>query len=101
MSKLASQGFTGNEVSTTVTPTTCKYHNTVIFEYDPATRVVMLNTDGWKSSTTKRRMNQCAEHWRLPFYVYQKDHVWYVGLWEGPLEFDTDQISFHLPEIKK
>jgi hypothetical protein len=36
--------------------------------------VYTLNTGGWKTPTTKDRINNHA-----PVYIYQKNHVWYIG----------------------
>ena len=43
---------------------------------------VSLNTGGWKTETTKRRMNQAANQFGLPYHVFRKDSAWYV-CWKG------------------
>ena len=53
------------------------YHNTNILQYSTDGNVI-LNTGGWDSSTTKRRMNQASELYDLGFYVYQRNYEWYV-----------------------
>ena len=74
--------FTGNERATTHAPVNgtlaCTYHQTVVATFDPITRRVTLDSGGWRTATTKQRMNQCAHAWGADFSVYQKDHVWLV-----------------------
>ena len=53
------------------------YHDTVILKRSNDGNVV-LNTGGYKTSTTKRRMNQASELYDLGFEVYQRDYEWYV-----------------------
>ena len=44
---------------------------------------IKLNSDGWKSVTTKRKMNQASHQFCLGFGVFQKDFVWYVDTPQG------------------
>ena len=39
---------------------------------------IVLNTDNWKTSVTKRRMNQVSDLYDLDFHVYQECKDWYV-----------------------
>lgn len=39
---------------------------------------IVLNTGGYKSVTTKRKMNQAAHQFNLPYGVYQKKGKWFV-----------------------
>lgn len=70
------------------------FHRTTVVRFDSDT--ITLNSGGWKTVTTKRRMNQASEHYGLEFHVYQKDFVWYV-LWKGEtLEYhDGMTLSRH------
>jgi hypothetical protein len=56
-----------------------KYHNTDVVTVE-ATGTVTLNTGGYFTATTKKRMNQAAEHYGLGFKVKQVDWTWYVEL---------------------
>ena len=56
------------------------FHRTTVVGFDSDT--ITLNSDGWQTVTTKRRMNQASEYYGLEFQVYQKDFIWYV-LWKG------------------
>lgn len=63
-------------------------------------RRVTLNTGGWKSVTTKTRMNQfSAEFCNNAFSVYQKKGQWFVNTklyTERGLEFNDDVIAFDI-----
>ena len=57
----------------------CKYHNTIVAKKLPDGKVV-LNSGGFRSNTTKLRMNQFAqEHCAGRFGVSQKNFDWFVG----------------------
>ena len=53
------------------------FHNTAVVQV-VNDRYVVLNSGGWLTPTTKRRMNQASEVYRLNYIVYQKGWVWYV-----------------------
>jgi hypothetical protein len=73
-----------NGVTTTVG---VQYHNTVVVlvrcsaitllgeKYFP----VELNTGGWETPTTKKRMNDASRLMGAKFYVVQKDFKWTVS----------------------
>lgn len=69
-----------------------KYVNTVVV-YNTPSRVV-LNTGGWKTNTTKTRMNQAANQYYLGYQVFQKNYNWYVKCLrsEKIFEFENDGI---------
>jgi hypothetical protein len=41
-------------------------------------KVIKLNSDGWESVTTKRKMNQSSHQFNLNYSVSQTDFAWYV-----------------------
>ena len=53
------------------------YHNTIVVKVIND-RYVILNTGGYYTDTTKRRMNQASLQYSLGYNVYQCDFVWYV-----------------------
>ena len=53
------------------------YVSTDIVRFN-ASRVV-LNSGGYETVTTKRKMNQAARQFGLGYSVFQKAHVWYVA----------------------
>ncbi|MFO0204448.1 MAG: hypothetical protein ACK528_15115, partial [Alphaproteobacteria bacterium] len=55
----------------------------------------LLITDcGWRTSTTKSRLNVILDHLALP-RIHQKNHVWYIGddRWSGSKVFTTKEIN--------
>jgi hypothetical protein len=52
------------------------FHWTEIVRFDHET--IILDTNGWKTVTTKRRMNQAADEFGLGYHVYQENWDWFV-----------------------
>ena len=52
------------------------YHWTVVAKWTKDT--ITLNSDGYRTATTKTRMNQASNEYGLGFYVSQKNHEWFV-----------------------
>ena len=52
------------------------YHSTSIVKFSSSE--IILNSGGWQSVTTKRKMNQASNQFNLGFAVFQDDHIWYV-----------------------
>jgi hypothetical protein len=59
-----------------------RYHKTVIAMRDNRGKIT-LDSGGWKTATTKTRMNQALRVWGTGYYVHQVKHVWYVGVHKG------------------
>lgn len=58
---------------------------------------ITLRTGGWKSNTTKTRMNQFSNNFcHGIFGVFQKNHEWFVTLNGQTLPFVGDEITFTL-----
>jgi len=77
------------------------YHSTEVVKVIN-NEYVVLNSDGWLTSTTKRRMNQASEQYRLNFLVFQKSHVWYVKTPKGVAEYyDGIVIDINTGDISK
>ena len=55
-----------------------QYHNTIVAKWD--TNTIILNNGGYMTATTKRRMNQAAETFKLGYRVFQHKGDWYVEL---------------------
>ena len=55
------------------------FHNTAVVQV-VNDRYVILNSGGWLTPTTKRRMNQASRQYGLRFHVYQVDYAWYVSI---------------------
>lgn len=71
--------------------TQCVYHSTVV-----ASRIgneVVLNSGGYRTNTTKLRMNQFSNQFcQGRFTVYQEKGEWFVALLNGA---QTSKIPFH------
>ena len=57
---------------------------------------VTLNTDGWETVTTKRKMNQASNQFGLSFGVFQKNYDWFVDLPNGQTVKYYDGITFEI-----
>ena len=64
---------------------TVRYHDTDVVTWDD--NVIILDTGGWKTKTTRLRMNQVSEVYNLGYRVWQKDWVWYVDYKGETLEW--------------
>lgn len=53
-----------------------RYHFTDVVKF--SSMVIVLDTGGWYTPTTKTRMNQTSNYYGLGYYVYQKKGIWYV-----------------------
>jgi hypothetical protein len=58
-------------------------HNTNVFILDKKNDFIALSSGGWRTVTTKQRINQASEDYFCGFRVYQKNFVWYVSLKNG------------------
>lgn len=56
--------------------TVVRLHSTDVVKFNNS--FIVLNSGGWRTATTKARMNQASQEFGLGFYVYQKDYRWYV-----------------------
>jgi len=72
--------------------TVVTYHSTPVVKFTEKT--VVLNTGGYKTQTTKRRMNQAANQFKLGFEVIQRKGDWFVvwGDWEVAFEEDVLEL---------
>lgn len=52
------------------------YHNTNVVSFNE--KKIILNSNGWRTATTKLRMNQAANQFDLRYVVSQKNGNWYV-----------------------
>jgi len=52
------------------------YHETDVVQFGSHT--IVLDSGGWRTVTTKLRMNQTSQQFDLGFQVYQKNFEWFV-----------------------
>jgi hypothetical protein len=67
------------------------YHNTVVVAFD--NKKIMLNTGGWKTPTTKLRMNQAANQFGLDYRVYQENFQWYADFKGRQIPFNGNSLA--------
>ena len=80
-------------ISTNDGKTSITYVNTAIVSFDADT--VTLNSGGYQTVTTKRKMNQASNQFCLGYGVYQKDYHWYVDLPNGKTVEFYDGITIN------
>lgn len=80
------------------TETAVIYHQTAVVKFATSGQV-WLNSGGWRTVTTKARMNQVSEYYGLGFRVYQKGgkRNWFVTLPTGETVPFADGMSFQVP----
>lgn len=66
------------------------YHSTMIVHAGPS--FLRLDTGGWRTVTTKRKMNQAANQFGLGFTVFQRDHDWFFTTKAGEFAWGDDRV---------
>lgn len=64
-----------------------RYHNTTVVEHDTRRHIVTLRNGGYRTVTTKLRMNQASYQYDLGFTVHQKNFEWFVVTKAGKVVF--------------
>ena len=67
------------------------YHSTIVVKVVNS-QYVVLKSGGWLTPTTKRRMNQASNQYRLNFRVFQKGWVWFVQTPNSTIEYYEGMI---------
>jgi hypothetical protein len=73
-----------------------RYHNTVVWERSADGKTITLRTGGWKTNTTKLRMNQAFRQFGYNIVVSQSSGEWYVNdnsdntSWTASIPFGGD-----------
>lgn len=68
------------------------YASTLIV--DKVGNEITLDSGGWRTVTTKRKMNQAARQFGLGYSVYQRDFKWFVDLPNGETVPFEDNMTF-------
>ena len=72
------------------------YHDTVVWERSFDGKVITLRTGGYKTPTTKRRMNQAFQQFGYSIVVSSSRGFWYVNdnrdpkVWTRSIRFEVD-----------
>ena len=106
MAQTRTIGKTATTISNSVTgDTVITYHKTAVVKFNG--HVIRLNSDGWRTVTTKTRMNQASNQYGLGFYVRQSKGIWYVGfygheyLYHDHILLDRDTNGVYLDGMKQ
>ena len=67
------------------------YHQTAVVTFD--VEQIILNTGGWRTRSTKMRMNQVSEYFGLGIRVFQKAGEWFVDYKDNIQTFEDDSIT--------
>lgn len=73
-----------------------RYHDTDVVRFDDPRLKIVLNTGGWKTATTKTRMNQASNQFGLEYEVYQKKGDWFVDYKGKTIPFDNDVLTLEV-----
>ena len=76
MAQQSTVGKTHTTIPTENGVTRIVYHSTAVVSFDD--KLIFLRTGGWRTATTKTRMNQASNQFGLGYYVYQRKGSWYV-----------------------
>lgn len=68
------------------------YASTLIV--DKVGNEITLDSGGWQTVTTKRKMNQAARQFGLGYSVYQREFKWFVDLPNGETVPFEDNMTF-------
>lgn len=68
------------------------YHGNLIAKIE--SDKITLDCCGWKTKTTKDRMNQFSHEYDLNFSVFQSKKMWFVRIGENILPFENGKIEF-------
>lgn len=92
MSRINEVGRVATSIVTENGITSVYYHGTPVVRFGGG-KPVTLNTGGYFTVTTKRRMNQAANQYGLGFSVYQRSRQWYVDHNGRTLRFDGNVLT--------
>lgn len=93
MAQMHIVGKTHTTVATSDGVLQCTYHSTVVAKKD-SIGIITLNSGGWKTNTTKVRMNQFSNQYCGGlFQVFQKNGEWFVKVGNEVKKF-FDGIEF-------
>lgn len=89
MLQMSQVGRTATKIKTgTDGVTRITYHSTDVVSFDR--NEIILNTGGYRTVTTKNRMNQASRQFNLGYSVFQRNHEWYVA-YKG--------LTYHMPTV--
>ena len=85
--------FTDSEGFTNVV-----YHSTPVVKFSESKDKIILNSGGYRTNTTKTRINQASNQFRLGFTVFQKKFDWFIKNAIGETLPFSDNMILTFPE---
>lgn len=67
------------------------FYNTPVVSFN--NKQIILNSGGWWTMSTKKRMNQVSDFYNLGFRVFQKAGDWFVDYKNAVERFDSQKIA--------
>ena len=93
MTKTNQVGTVSTTISNDGNHTIVTQHSTQVVKFNQDE--IILNTGGWKTNTTKVRMNQTSNQFNLGYQVYQQDHSWHVMYKDEVFDFAHDKFTMY------
>lgn len=75
------------------------YHQTEVVHQTPG-GTITLDSGGWRTPTTKNRINQAANQFNLGFALYQNDFNWYVAMRDRDGKIDWENATAFVDGMK-
>ena len=97
MSQTRTVGITATKIYSDNEHTCIKYHHTNVVKFNE--REIILNSNGYRTLTTKTRMNQASNQYNLGYNVYQQDFEWFISYRGLILPFEDNIILDRLGTI--
>ena len=81
-------GKTATTIANDGQHTIVTYHATQIVKFN--NKEIILNSGGWKTQTTKTRMNQASNQFGLGYRVFQENFYWFIQYKNKMIEFQNN-----------
>jgi len=91
MAQQSTLGRTATTICTQDGNTIITYHQTQVVRFN--NEEIVLKTGGWKTATTKTRMNQTSNQFGLGYYVKQVGGNWYCDYKGNCNNFTGDTLT--------
>lgn len=72
------KAFTNHEAATLIQENEIIYHQTTVAVRDCKERTIRLDSGGWRTATTKKRINQALRYWCINAKLRQSSGIWFV-----------------------
>jgi len=69
------------------------FHDTPVVTFNEKT--IELNTGGWRTRSTKVRMNQASQEFGLGFRIFQQKKDWFVDYKSESRPFEAEELTLN------